>query len=83
MGRGEAAGQSSPSTASDFTAIEDFEWETAAIEPSDRDGETRWAATGYIGDRLHWVVYTERDSIRRIISLRRANPKERRDYAKA
>ena len=67
----------------DFTAIEDFEWETAVIEPSDRDGETRWAATGYIGDRLHWVVYTERDSIRRIISLRKATPKERRDYAKA
>ena len=43
-----------------FEAIEDFEWETAMVERSDRHGETRWAATGYIGDRLHRVVYTRR-----------------------
>ena len=43
-----------------FGAIEDFEWETAMVERSDRHSETRWAATGYIGDRLHRVVYTRR-----------------------
>ena len=66
-----------------FVAIEDFEWDTAMIERSDRHGETRWAATGYIGHRLHKVVYTERDGLIRIISLRKASPKEMRDYAKA
>ena len=64
-----------------FEAIEDFEWETAMVESSDRHGETRWAATGYIGDRLHRVVYTRRGDKRRIISLRKASPKEMRDYA--
>ena len=65
-----------------FKAIEDFEWETAMVESSDRHGETRWAATGYIGDRLHRVVYTRRGDKRRIISLRKASPKEMRDYAR-
>ena len=67
----------------DFAAIEGFEWETATVERSDRHGETRWAATGYIGDRLHKVVYTSRGGGRRIISLRKASPKEMRDYAQA
>jgi len=42
-----------------FEAIVDFQWDTAAIRPSDRQGEARWAAIGYIGNRLHHVVYTE------------------------
>ena len=33
-------------------------------------------ALGYIGDRLHYVVYTMRSAKYRIISLRKANPKE-------
>ena len=36
-----------------------------------------------IGDRLHRVVYTRRGDRRRIISLRKASPKEMRDYARA
>ena len=66
-----------------FDAIEDFEWETAMVDRSDRYGETRWAATGYIEDRLHRVVYTRRGGRTRIISLRKASPKEMRDYAQA
>ena len=66
-----------------FEAVEGFEWETAVVESSDRRGETRWAATGYIGNRLYRVVYTRRDDRRRIISLRRASAKEMRDYARA
>ena len=64
-----------------FDAIEEFEWETAMVEHSDRHGEPRWAATGYIEDRLYRVVYTRRGDRRRIISLRKASTKEMRDYA--
>lgn len=67
----------------DFTAMNDFEWETAHEEESNRYGEERVAATGYIGDRLHYVIYTRRGDRRRIISLRKANRAERREYAEA
>jgi len=47
-------------------------------------GEDRWIALGCIGGRLHFLVYTLRgegpgESIR-IISLRKANARERRVY---
>ncbi len=64
----------------DFAAMADFDWDTATVERSDQQGEARWAATGYIEDRLYRVVYTERGNRRRIISLRKANTRERRDY---
>ena len=64
-----------------FEAMGDFEWETAVVTRSDRRGEARWAATGYIEGRLHRVVYTVRKDRTRIISLRIANRKEERDYA--
>ena len=64
----------------DFLEIEAFEWGTAVIAPSPRHGETRLTAIGYIEDRLHHLVYTIRDNNRRIISLRRANLRERRRY---
>ena len=60
-----------------------FEWATALIERSDRYEEVRYIATGYIGQRLHRVVYTTRDESTRIISLRKANPREMRRYADA
>ena len=66
-----------------FEDIEDFEWGTAVIKGSDRHGEDRWAAIGYLGSRLHHVVYTERGDNRRIISLRRASTREEREYAEA
>lgn len=64
-----------------FEAIEDFEWETAVIRRSDRHGESRWVAVGYIGDRLHYVVYTMRSERMRVISLRRASKRDEGDYA--
>ena len=64
-----------------FAAVENFEWDTAVITPSPRSGEARWAAIGYIEDRLHYVVYTPREDRIRIISLRRASRKEERFYA--
>ena len=65
-----------------FAAIERFEWQTAIINPSPRYGESRWAAIGYIEDRLHFVVYTTRENRIRIISLRRASRQEERTYAR-
>ena len=64
-----------------FEAILDFEWETARTAPSDRHGESRWIATGYIGGRLYRVVYTERGDRTRIISLRVASRKEEQGHA--
>ena len=66
-----------------FEAMVDFEWDTATVNRSDRHSEMRWAATGYIGDRLHRVVYAVRGDRTRIISLRMASKKEERDYAEA
>lgn len=62
--------------------MESFEWGTALIERSDRQ-EVRYVATGYIGDRLHKVVFTERHDVIRIISLRKANRREEIRYAQA
>ena len=65
----------------DFEDIHAFDWSTAAIFSSPRYGEMRQIAIGYIGGRLHFVVFTERGEQRRIISMRKANPREVRKYA--
>lgn len=65
----------------DFASMEHFEWETAKIARSDRRGEIRWTAVGYVGNRLHHVVFTERNDRIRIISLRIASRQEVREYA--
>lgn len=66
-----------------FTAANNFQWETAfEAEDTRQDyGESRYTAIGYIGDVLHVLVYTPREGARRVISLRRANERERRGYA--
>ncbi len=47
------------------------------LEDIRRDyGETRIVAFGYLGPRLHCVVYTLRGAAIRVISLRKANRKE-------
>ena len=66
-----------------FSAIARFDWNTAVIRQSDRFEEERWLAISYIGDRLYAVVFTMREERCRIISLRTASAKERRDYAEA
>jgi uncharacterized DUF497 family protein len=45
-------------------------------------GERRQIAYGMIGNRLHVVVFTDRDPVRRIISLRKANRRECDAYCK-
>ena len=67
----------------DFESVQFFGWGTAVIERSDRYGEIRFGGVGYIGDHLHYVVFTERGDVTRIISLRRANTGERIKYDQA
>lgn len=67
-----------------FHEAEGFEWETADIKADDRKryGETRFQATGYIGLRLYVMVFTLRGAAVRLISLRKANPREMNCYGK-
>ncbi len=67
----------------DFEEIERFQWGTSLEEEQIRYGERRTLALGYIGDRLYAVVYTTRGGNTRIISMRKANPREMRRYAQA
>ena len=64
----------------DFSSMDYFDWETAIHQRSDRDGEEGWSSFGLIGSRAHHVVWTERGDRIRIISLRKANAKETKDY---
>lgn len=59
-----------------------FAWDTAAGILDDRYEEPRWIAIGLIGTRLHVAVYTVRSGVIRVISLRKANRREERGYAK-
>jgi uncharacterized DUF497 family protein len=65
-----------------FEAIEEFDWSTALVVPDERFDydEDRWFAIGMIANRLHAVTFTMRGDRIRIISLRIAEPKERRLY---
>ena len=67
----------------DFKVIEAFDWDTAVVNTSRHGGELRFVAIGYIGTRLHVVVYTRRGDRKRLISLRKANNRERVRYAEA
>lgn len=66
----------------DFSAAEDFDWETSLVVEDDRAdyGEQRFIAFGRIGYRVHIMVFTRRDGTVRIISLRKANKREVRRY---
>ncbi len=67
----------------DLALMNHFEWNGAMTRRSDRHGEIRFLATGYIGDSLHTVIYTMRESRCRIISLRHSSRSEIREYAES
>jgi len=69
----------------DFEEVRRFAWETALEVRDDRQpyGEERWIALGHVGNRLHVLVFAERRGRVRVISLRKANARERRAYEKA
>jgi uncharacterized protein len=65
-----------------FTLVDQLDWSSAVIEEDVRKnyGERRYLALGLIDGRLHAVVFTPRAGKVHVISLRKANPREVRDY---
>ena len=64
----------------DFAAICDFDWETVVTRPDTRHAEPRTIAYGLINARLHVLIFTERGENIRVISLRKANSREKEEY---
>ena len=62
----------------DFAEAAAFDWATSISAADDRSdyGETREWALGLIGERLHYLAFTRRDQMVRVISLRKANQRE-------
>ena len=67
-----------------FELAENFDWERAEYREDARFPypERRMIAVGYLGKRLHFVCFTTRGETIRVISFRKANNKEIRDYEK-
>jgi hypothetical protein len=69
-----------------FSLVRDeFDWATALIgEDTRKDyGERRCEALGFVGRRLHVVVYAPAANSVRVISFRKANKREVKKYGKA
>ena len=66
-----------------FDLAEEFDWSTALLAEDTRHGhlERRYQALGLIDGHLHMLVFTPRDGVVHVISLRRANKRERTRYA--
>ena len=62
-------------------ADEVFADATLTVEDDRRDyGEVRYITIGFLDDTMVVIVWTRRNDAHRIISLRRANERERRLY---
>jgi uncharacterized DUF497 family protein len=68
-----------------FTQVEHFDFETAHYEIDDRITypELRIVALGLLRQRVHVLCFTPTAHGIRVISFRKANPREIRDYEKA
>jgi hypothetical protein len=66
----------------DFVAANEFDWDSAFVDVDDREdySELREVAIGYIGMRLHVLVFTRRGERIRIISLWKARKSDVRRY---
>jgi uncharacterized DUF497 family protein len=66
-----------------FDTVANFDFATAIAFQDTRTqyGEARYIGVGYISERLHVVVFTETETGLRVISLRKANNREVRNYA--
>ncbi len=59
----------------------DFDWATVLVSPARMErGEVRFLVIGDVAGEVYVAVVTERQGRMRIISLRRANRKERQKY---
>jgi len=68
-----------------LAAAAELSWGAALVWLDDRAdyGEVRMVALAPIGDILFFVAFVDREPVRRIISLRRANRREVNHYVKA
>ena len=66
----------------DFEAIRFFDWDIALTVEDTRGSyvEARFVSISLIGDRHYVAVWTMRDQICRLISLRKANKREVKSY---
>lgn len=66
----------------DFADVGDFEFETSITTLDGRKdyGESRYISTGYLRGRLCVLCWTARSGELRIISLRKANDREKKAY---
>ena len=67
-----------------FHFAEDSEWETASYLQDDRReySERRFVAVGFLEERLHVLCFTPTTDGVRMISFRKANDREVRNYEK-
>ena len=67
-----------------FEFAKDFSFDSALVLVDDRReyGETRFVALGYLAERLHVLCFAEAIDGIRVISFRKANPREVARYAK-
>lgn len=65
-----------------FEEAQFFDWTTAFIEPDLRKPypEKRFIASGYLGERLHILIFTPITGGFRVISFRKANKREVAKY---
>ena len=68
-----------------FERAADFDFQTAVFAVDDRHdyGETRYRGLGFLDGRLHALVFVETDKGIRVISFRKANMREARQYEQA
>jgi len=79
-----AANLDNPSRRLDFRRAEDFDFTTANIAEDVRYAypERRFVAVGYLDGRLHVLCFTPIPDGIRVISFRKANPREARKHDK-
>jgi uncharacterized DUF497 family protein len=65
-----------------FSLVGQLDWSGTVIEVDERKeyGEQRYRVLGFIGDRLYAVVFTPRAGKVHVISLRKANKREVKQY---
>lgn len=68
-----------------FDQAVNFDFSNAKIAVDERFdyGETRYIAVGFLGDRLHILVFTPTPDGIRVISFRKANKREIKAYEQA
>lgn len=67
-----------------FGSVAEFDFVSAVVRRDVRKPypEVRLVALGFLGERLHVLCFTPIEDGIRVISFRKANAKERKDYEK-